>query len=147
MTSTTWTVHRWMSKEVQTVRAEQPLVDAFELMRVHRIRHVPVIEGADLVGIVSDRDVRHALPMRTNGDHEAVLYGNALMHTKVAEVMSRHPVVVESDTTIREAAEICCREKISALPVVDDGELVGIVSSEDLLWAFVDNTEDVVPAR
>ena len=53
--------------------------------------------------------------------------------------MTRKPLTVSPDTTLDEAAEIICREKIGALPVEEDGHLMGIVSAEDLLWAFHSN--------
>ncbi|RME74178.1 MAG: CBS domain-containing protein [Planctomycetota bacterium] len=139
-----WLVSRWMSRDVVTVQPEDRLIDVFEHMRERRIRHVPVLADGQLVGIVSDRDVRHALPMRTgeSGGVEREVFGEALFETPVDKVMTRHPITVGPETTIREAAEIVCREKIGALPVVSGGELVGIVSAEDLLWAFVENTAD-----
>jgi acetoin utilization protein AcuB len=106
-------------------------------MRVHRIRHVPVVEGERLVGIVSDRDARHALPMHGGtGEHDC--YGKALFDTAVERVMSKRPITIDPEASVREAAEIICREKIGALPVIEDGRLVGIVSAEDLLWAFIE---------
>ncbi|GIW71971.1 MAG: hypothetical protein KatS3mg102_1513 [Planctomycetota bacterium] len=139
-----WLVSRWMSRNVVTVKPSDRLVDAFEKMREHRIRHVPVVERGRLVGIVSDRDVRHALPMRA--EQEAAgddLYGRAMLETPVDKVMSRHPITCTPETTIREAAEIICREKVGALPVLDGERLVGIISAEDLLWAFVENTREM----
>jgi CBS domain-containing protein len=55
-------------------------------------------------------------------------------------VMSRHPITIPRDFSIHEAAEIMCREKIGALPVIQDGHVVGIISSEDLLWALMQIT-------
>jgi acetoin utilization protein AcuB len=143
MTAQDWLVSRWMSSDLITATTESHLIDVFELMREHRIRHIPVVEDGALEGIVSDRDVRHALPMRSDiaeGDQD--LFMRAMQDTPVGKIMTRHPITVTSDTTIREAAEIVCREKIGALPVVDGGALVGIVSAEDLLWGFVENTAE-----
>ena len=139
-----WLVGRWMSKTVQTIAPDARIVDAVELMRIHRIRHLPVVESGRLVGIVSDRDVRHAIPIRAGGKKGAELaYGTALLETAVAQVMTPHPRTTEAHAPIREAAEIMCREKIGALPVLADEELVGIISAEDVLWAFVENTSDL----
>jgi len=136
-----WLVKRWMSKPVRTVAPDDPLVDAFELMRVHRIRHTPVVEAGRLVGMVSDRDVRHAMPMRApSRDLSELTYGKTLVRTPVALAMTPNPLTIAPDATIREAAQLMCREKIGALPVVREDELVGIISAEDLLWAFVENT-------
>lgn len=135
-----WFVWSWMSKDVFTVEPEDILVDAFELMRIHRIRHIPVVKDGKLVGILSDRDIRHALPMRVREGDAHPAYGETLLNTPVATVMTTNPITIDPNATIREAAEIICREKIGALPVMDQDKLVGIISSEDLLWAFLDNT-------
>lgn len=139
-----WQVARWMSTKVQTLEPDDKLVDAFELMRLHRIRHVPVLENERLVGIVSDRDVRHALPLRDLESDK--VYGRELLTTTIGRVMTRNPITTEPDAPIREAAMIIGREKIGALPVVQGDRLVGIVSAEDLLWAFVENTSDTPEA-
>ncbi len=133
-------VARWMTKNVRTVAPTDPVVDAFEIMFEHRIRHIPVIESGRLVGILSDRDVRPFYPKR--GDFGQT-YGEKLMATPVAEVMTKRPRTVDSATTVREAAQIICQDKIGALPVVDDDTLVGIVSAEDVLWAFVEHADDL----
>jgi acetoin utilization protein AcuB len=140
-----WVASHWMSAHVHTVTPEDYLVDAFELMRVHRIRHLPVVDRGRLVGIISDRDVRHALPMRAERRDatDQDLYARVLLKTRIERVMTRNPITIEPDATIREAAEIICREKIGALPVLAGGELKGIISAEDLLWAFVENTKDI----
>ena len=139
-----WHVARWMSTKVQTLEPDDKLVDAFDLMRIHRIRHVPVLENERLVGIVSDRDVRHALPLRDLESDK--IYGKELMTTPIGRVMTRNPLTTDPDAPIREAAMIIGREKIGALPVMSGERLVGIISAEDLLWAFVENTADLPEA-
>lgn len=141
MTAENRFVRRWMSKNVQTISPDQMLIDAVELMRTHRIRHLPVVDDGKLVGIVSDRDVRHALPMRSPAAEERI-DTRAALYTPIASAMTRYPITIDPDATIREAAEIICREKIGALPVVEDDKLVGIVSAEDLLWAFVESSRE-----
>ncbi len=137
-----WLVKDWMTATVYTVAPDDFLVDAVELMRIHPIRHLPVVAtDARLVGIVSDRDVRHALPARAGEKPlEEIAYGQALLHTQISTIMTPRPLTIEPDASIREAAELMCREKIGALPVIEDGQMKGILSAEDLLWAFVDNT-------
>jgi acetoin utilization protein AcuB len=139
MTKTSGLISAWMSSSVYTVKPKDPLVDAFELMRIHRIRHVPVVDKGRLVGIVSDRDVRQAMPARSKAADSSAAYGKVLMETPVEKAMTRKPITVTPDASLDEAAEIICREKIGALPVEADGRLVGIISAEDLLWAFHTN--------
>jgi len=139
MEKNNWIVSRWMSEHVFTVKPKDPLVDAFELMRIHRIRHVPVVDKGHLVGIVSDRDLRQAMPSRAHLAEGSVAYGKALMEKPIENVMTRKPISVSPEASLDEATEIICREKIGALPVEDNGKLMGIISAEDLLWAFHTN--------
>ena len=131
-------VERWMSKRVFTTKPDACLIDAFEMMRDHRIRHVPVMDGDNLVGIVSDRDVRSALPSRDALQDGWASLGESLLLSRIAQVMSLMPITIDPKASIRDAAEVMCRHKVGALPVVDRGRLVGILSAEDILWAVSD---------
>ena len=108
------------------------------MMRDNRIRHVPVLDGDKLVGIVSDRDVRSALPSRHALQRGTASLGDTLLGAKVSQVMSAMPITIGSDASVREAAQLMCRHKIGALPVVDAEKLIGIISAEDILWAIAD---------
>ena len=136
-------VECWMSKRLFTTKPDSRLIDAFEMMRDHRIRHVPVVEGGKLVGIVSDRDVRSALPSRSALQGGCASLGEALLEARISQVMSMMPITIAPDASIREAAQVMCRAKVGALPVVDDGRLVGIVSAEDVLWAVAEGEVSV----
>jgi acetoin utilization protein AcuB len=142
-----WLVERWMSSPPVALGPEATIKDALEAMSEHRIRHVPVVEGGRLVGIVSDRDTRHALPLRTPHPEPDVTHLGRLLAIPLGSIMTRNPITIDRGATIRDAAEVICREKIGALPVVEDGRLLGIISAEDLLWAFLENTaESCLPA-
>jgi acetoin utilization protein AcuB len=138
-------VTRWMSKNVFTTRPDAKLFEAVDLMAENRIRHVPVVDGDRLVGILSDRDVRNALPRGADlrGNVDAAC--RASLSRPASEVMTKHPFTIPHDFSIHEAAEIMCREKISALPVLEHGRMMGIISAEDLLWALMQLTND--PSR
>lgn len=129
-----------MSRKVKTLTPDERMVDAFEGMQEHRIRHIPVVNKGKVVGILSDRDVRPFLP--TRGAMKGPTYSKSLMETRIKDVMSRKPVTISEFSTLREAAELLCRERIGALPVVDDGKLEGIITTEDVLWAFVDSLQN-----
>ncbi len=133
-------VSEWMSAPVHTVRPEGRLIDAFELMRDYQIRHVPVVEADRVVGIVSDRDVRSALPSLRELEGGSARYGRILMNTRIAEIMTSMPFTIGLHATIADAAAVICRERIGALPVVDQEHLVGIISAEDVLLAFLEST-------
>jgi acetoin utilization protein AcuB len=127
-------VERWMTHDVIALAPRSTVRDALDLMERERIRHILVVDERErLAGIVSDRDVKRVLADRkAHGSIEAAL------DRPLSAIMTRNVLRLEADATIIEAAELMCREKISALPVLDDDLLVGIISSEDLLWAFVE---------
>jgi acetoin utilization protein AcuB len=115
-------VRDYMSKKVITVQHNCPTDEARALLRKHRIRQLPVLNGERLAGIVTDRDLRSALdPHRTVGD---------LMPAKLA--------VIRPDASVDEAARLLRTHKIGALPVVEGRKLVGILSVSDVLDAFVE---------
>lgn len=128
-------VGRWMSADVVTIDPDATVRDAMEVMTDHRIRHLPVVDDAgELVGILSSRDaVRCALQPSPRKGWEAA------RGTHVRDVMTTGQLhCVTPLALVLDATELLCREKISALPVVQGKKLVGIVSSEDLLWALLD---------
>ena len=115
-------VRDYMSSKVVTVERGCPVADACALLRKHRIRQLPVLHKARLAGIVTDRDLRSASPS---------------LHT-VAEVMTAKPSVIRPDAPVDEAARILRALKVGALPVVEQHKLVGIVTTADVMDAFVE---------
>jgi len=113
-----------------------PVVEAHQLMLQKRIRHLLVTEGPTLVGIVTDRDIRLNLPSpATSLSVWEINY--LLARMTVGFVMSKSVVTIESGREASEAAQLLLDHKIGALPVVDRGHLVGIITETDLLRAFV----------
>lgn len=108
-------VEEFMTRRVETVSANESAEAALRRMRTKRIRHLVVMRGKELVGVVSDRDVGFASD-RTVGD-----------------VMTAHVVSATTDMTIRKAANLLRGRSIGCLPVMEDGDLVGIVTTTDLL--------------
>ncbi len=145
MTAEKWLVRRWMAKEVIDIRPEDAVVDAFERMQEKRIRHLPVVnEVRQLVGLVTDRDIRSFLPTRREVRQGASAYSEKIQETRIHEIMIDGPFTISPDTTLREAVNLIFLEKISALPVVDaEDHLIGIITTEDLMWALEQNIEDL----
>jgi acetoin utilization protein AcuB len=114
-------VRQRMSRKLVSVKSGEAVGRAAELMHKHRIRHLPVVDKRRLVGIVSDRDVR------------AARGGKA-----VAEVMSRNPVVVGPNAAIDEAARLMHRKRFDAVPVVERNRVMGLLTTSDVLDAFID---------
>ena len=113
-----------MTKEPITVEPNDLLIRASHKMQTGGFRRLPVVSGEKLVGIVTDRDLR---------EHEG-----HLEQTKINGVMTEKPVTVTPATTLEEAAQILLERKIGGLPVVADGRLVGIITTSDILNAFLD---------
>ncbi len=111
-----------MSKELKTVSPSDTLSKVKELLVSNRIHHIPVVDGKKLVGLVTTYDL-----FKTDVDHKD--YAN----TKVSEVMTTKLAVIEPSDKVGTAAEIFMEHLFHAVPVVENGDLVGIVTSFDVL--------------
>jgi acetoin utilization protein AcuB len=120
-----------MARRFACVPPEASLLEAGALMRDAKIRHLPVVRGEVLVGILSQRDLADAAPPSAPGSE--------LRPLSVGQVMRSDPWTAEESTPIREAAQRMLRYRIGCLPVVRAGPdgplLVGIVTESDLLRA------------
>jgi acetoin utilization protein AcuB len=121
-----------MTGAVVTLSPEETLGDAINLLRSKRIRHLPVVEESRLVGIVTDRDVKRATPSVLSGVAKEE-YDAALGRIKVAQFMTREPITVTRKSQLKEAVGTLIEKKVGALPVVDDGHLVGILTEIDVM--------------
>jgi acetoin utilization protein AcuB len=123
-----------MTAKPLTVDPATPILDARQRMTDRRIRHLVVTEGARVVGIITDRDIRLNLPSpATSLSVWEINY--LLARLTVGEVMTHSVIVIDSDRPVAEAARIMVDHKIGALPVVDGGNLVGIVTESDFVRA------------
>jgi acetoin utilization protein AcuB len=118
-----------MKKAVISITPDTTMEDAYRIMQAREIRHLPVMEGGQLVGVVTDRDLRLAT--------SALLPQPFPPGSLVSEVMSRSPRTTHPLDSIEEAAGMMRAEKIGCLPVVDDGQLIGIITGIDLLDALL----------
>ncbi|MFQ5802553.1 MAG: CBS domain-containing protein [Candidatus Methylomirabilales bacterium] len=131
-----------MSRTPVMVEPQAPLREVYRLMAEHGIRHIPVVSVDGLVGVISDRDVREALPCPT-GPAEAAEFAAAMDRIPVWEVMAEEVVTVTSRTPLSEAAQMLAGRKIGCLPVLEAGRLVGIVTKTDMLQAFAALLDDL----
>jgi acetoin utilization protein AcuB len=119
-----------------TTRPETAVLEARQLMIDKRIRHLLIAEGPKLLGIVTDRDIRLNLPSpATSLSVWEINYLIARM--TVGSVMTKSLVIVSPRQDAKQAAQLMLDHKIGALPVVDEGRLVGIITETDLIRAFV----------
>jgi CBS domain-containing membrane protein len=123
-----------MSPEVATVGRNDRLTIADDLMRLGRVRHTPVLDddGQTLVGILSQRDLFRGALARALG-YGAHAQQKMLGSLLVKEVMTNDPITIGPDASAAEAARLMLARKIGCLPVVEDGELVGILTESDFL--------------
>jgi acetoin utilization protein AcuB len=130
-------VTKRMTLDPVSIAPDAPLREALRLTREHRIRHLPVVSGGDLVGIVSDRDLRLALPSSVE---DADAAGTARVEeSPVSGVMTANVITVGPGDTLEDAAVRMRRHRVGALPVVDAaGALLGIVTESDVIAAFVE---------
>lgn len=121
-----------MTKELITLTPTQSLYDAERLFKKHNIRHIPVVEGKKIIGVLSYSDLlRISFADLTDEEDavESVVY-NAFT---IPQVMAKTPITITSDITIKEVAEILSKQSFHSLPVTENNELVGIVTTTDLI--------------
>lgn len=134
-------VKNWMTTDVVSVGPDTSLLKVGKLMKDHHIRRIPVVdEQGQVIGIISDRDVRDASPSKaTTLDMYEMHY--LLAELKAKNIMTAKPITVKPTDTVEQAALIMLDNKVGGLPVVDDaGKLVGIISDHDVFKAMVDIT-------
>jgi acetoin utilization protein AcuB len=141
------TVRELMSGGLITVRRETPVLEARDLMAKERIRHLLVTDpGGALVGIVTDRDIRLNLPSQATS--LSVWEISYLLTTlTVGEVMTRSVITVGPDRPAREGARLLLDHQIGALPVLEDGHLIGILTETDIVRSFVQLTAPMPSGR
>ena len=121
-----------MSTAVEVTGRNEDLSTVEALMAIKKLRHVPVLEDRELVGLVSQRDLFKAMMSSTMGYGEKAQ--QAYLHSvRVKEVMTYPVVTIPPDMSVGEAADLMVHEGIGCLPVVEGARLVGVVTKTDLL--------------
>jgi acetoin utilization protein AcuB len=129
-----------MTRDPLTVAPSDTIGQADELMYENKIRQLPVVERHELVGIISDRDIRSFLSgslFETPEERERAL------GSKVASIMTTEPITASPEDDLRDTVEVLVNEKIGGIPVVDGAEgLVGIVTYVDVLRWLLERLQD-----
>ena len=124
-----------MTPDPITVAIAASLKEALELIRSKPFRHLPVVDGeGKLAGIVTEKSLVYAYPTSLSGFEVDYI----LLRTKVGRTIQGEPITVRPDLPIEEAARVMIDHRIGCLPVVEDGELVGIISDTDIFRVFVE---------
>ena len=124
-----------MPDHMVTISESDTLSTVEDIMTLGRVRHMPVVPGGKLVGVVSERDLLRAslsnLSGIDDGRRRAFLHG-----VEIARVMSTPPIVVHPDETVEAAARLMAEHKIGCLPVVEEDRLLGLITETDVLRCF-----------
>jgi CBS domain-containing protein len=125
-----------MSRSLVTVTEDTPLAEARARLATGNVHHLPVVHRDQLVGIVSATDFVHSEPA------SMACFERGLAHARdirtVADIMQRNPVTIAPDTKLSDVIDLLTNGGFHSLPVVQDGKLVGIVTTTDLLRRFRD---------
>ena len=127
-----------MSQSLEVVSPDARLHYALVKMNQTGYRHLPVVTGDTLVGIITDRDLRLAVNSPIV-EEQADLDRETVLGVSVSDCMTPDPQCVSSNTPLHEVAELLCLNKFGAMPVVDDGKLVGMISYIDFLKHYAAN--------
>jgi acetoin utilization protein AcuB len=129
---TTQLVRDWMAHELVTISADTTLPEASRLMKEYHIRHLPVMDGKKLVGIVTWGDVREA--SASDSTMLSIYELNALLDTLyVSYFMTSQPITIGPDAEVARAAQIMLENKIGCLPVMSEDRLVGLITESDII--------------
>ena len=129
-------VEQIMNRELHTLTPKNSVRDAVRLMREKNIRHVPIINSEKaVVGIITDHDIKKALPSCLREEPNSTIYDAA-----IEEIMTKNPIVGHPLDFVEEVALTFYDSKISCLPIVSANELIGIVTTTDLLYTYIELT-------
>lgn len=127
-----------MTKNIIAVQRTDDLETAERLFKLHHIRHIPVVSGNVIIGMLSYTDLLRISFADAVGDDETEVDTVVYNMFSIDQVMTKNVVVVNSHTSIKKVAQILANNEFHALPVVDNGELVGIVTTTDLMQYMLD---------
>lgn len=123
-------------KHLVTVNPEEPLSVVKELFETHSFHHLPVVHFREIVGIISKRDFEYFMGGESVCDDDRFLNDHRLQRATAKDIMTKRLGKVESSDRLNVAVEIFTINRFHALPVVDNGELVGIITPYDILKAL-----------
>ncbi|EMR05710.1 Inosine-5'-monophosphate dehydrogenase [Bhargavaea cecembensis DSE10] len=125
-----------MNTDVVTLGPGHTIREARELMEDRKIRHLPIVDDeGGIVGVVSDRDLKEAIPSSLIGKQDLSVY-----ETPLSDIMTKDPMVAHPLDFVEDAAVIFYENGIGCLPVVSSGKVVGIITETDLLYRYIELT-------
>jgi acetoin utilization protein AcuB len=132
-------IDKSMTRNVVSIHPDTHVLEARELLAKHRIRHLPVVdENMKVIGIITDRDIRTAMPSPFLQEEETKKEKERFEKLQVKDIMTRDPVTITPFNTLEDAILLMQKMRVGAFPVVDqEGRLRGIISVRDLMRAFI----------
>ncbi|MBN4048429.1 CBS domain-containing protein [Flavobacteriaceae bacterium AH-315-O20] len=130
-------ISKIMTTDLITLSFSDTLYSAEKRMKVNHIRHIPVVEGEKLLGLLSLSDLKRISfidAYSKEGTEDTPVY-NML---SINDIMIKSPIITTSDTSILDVSKLLVNEQFHSLPVVDRGKLVGIITTTDILNFFID---------
>jgi CBS domain-containing protein len=121
-------------QDIWTVEAEDPVLEAIQIMADREVGALPVMRGTELVGIVSERDYAR----------KVILLGRSSGETPVWQIMSSPVLTVTPEDTVTHCMQLVTEQRVRHLPVVDRGRLVGLVSIGDLVRAVIEEQQETI---
>lgn len=121
-----------MVRDVTTLNVGDELSLANDIMKLGRIRHLPVLDGKNLVGIISERDLFKSSLMQALG-HEPASTRDVMKTVSIQDIMVKNLITVSPEADIKDAVQLMLKHKIGCVPVVVDGELLGLVTETDIM--------------
>ncbi|HOJ09327.1 MAG TPA: CBS and ACT domain-containing protein [Clostridiales bacterium] len=126
-----------MTSNPYTISPEATIAEALELMRSNNVRRLPVVRNGKLVGIVTEREIQEVSPSKATT--LSIFELNYLLSkTKVSAVMTKEVITISPDALLEEAAVLMRDNRVGALPVIQDGKVVGIITETNIFDAFID---------
>ena len=126
-----------MSKNLITLKVDDELSHAEMLFKKNKIRHIPVVENGSIKGMLSYTDLLRISFVDAVDDDEEEVDGTVYNLFTMHQVMTKNVITISVETTIKEAAGLFLKGEFHALPVVEDGKIIGIVTTTDLLKYFI----------
>ena len=121
-------------QDVWSIDAEEPVLEAIQIMADRRVGALPVLRGGELAGIISERDYAR----------KVILLGRSSAETPVWQIMSSPAITVTPEETVQTCMEIMTERRIRHLPVVDSGRMVGMISIGDCVRAVIEDQKDTI---
>jgi CBS domain-containing protein len=125
-------VRDFMTTDVTSLQETDTLLDAAMVFVRSTLRHLPILRGKVLVGVITERDVKQYAPSILSGIR-AEEYNQVMETTPLSRIMARDPITVAPTQSMFDAARTLTAKRIGCLPVVQDGELKGIITTTDML--------------